>query len=120
MLAGPWVTIRTFATQASESAAPTTVVSLGQTGPRIEVALDGGTTVGSGADPTSIVLTVWRKADEIIHKLGTITIALADIAQVVPQLFEFNASGAWVTASFVGGTTPRVNGTVRARVVFGS
>ncbi len=120
MLAGSWVTIRTLAAQVGEAAtAPTSsaFVDLGQVGPRLEVAFDGGSTPSA---PTSVTFTAWRLVDGVVHKVGAFTVAVADIALVTPQLFEFNASRAYVTVSFTGGSTPTATGTVRARVVFGA
>ena len=114
-----WKAIRAFASQTAESGAPSSslLVALDvPSTPRVEVALDSGSTTGS---PTSIVLTIWRGADGRMHKIGTWTIANADVATPIPQVFEFEGQSIHATVSFSGGTSPTLSGTLYARPSLG-
>lgn len=112
-----WTTIRTLAAQAAE-AAPTTTIDIDVATPRVEFRVQGGSIAGA---PTSVTFAVWRGFGGRIDKLGTFTVALADIATVVPQLFELNAHACAITVeSFAGGATPTVTATIEARGVYGA
>lgn len=117
-----WVTVRSLTTNAGSEATPTTGSSFvdvaGQPMPRVELRLVGGSMANS---PTSVTLTVWRKSGGYVDRLGTWTIALGDIANPVPQMFESYDQSFYVTVtSFSGGAVPTLTGTVQARGVFGS
>lgn len=114
-----WTTIRTLTAQIGEvTTTPdaATMVDLGQSAPRLEVRLNAGASTPSA--PTTITLHVWRDS-EGIDKIGTIDIAVADVAASIPKLFEFGARRCYVTVSFTGGATPTLTGTIQARGVFG-
>lgn len=115
-----WTTIRTLSAQAGEATtAPSagTCIDLGQAAPRVEIRLVGGASHPSA--PTSTTLRVWRDA-EGVDLLGTIDFAAADVANVVPRIFEFGARRVYVTVAFTGGSTPTLTGTIQARPLFGS
>lgn len=117
-----WVTVRSLTTNAGSEATPTTgnafVEVAGQLMPRVEVRVVGGSLANT---PTSVTLGIWRKSGGYVDKLGTWTIALGDIANPVPQMFESYDQSIYVTVdSFSGGTVPTITATVQARGVFGS
>lgn len=115
-----WTTIRSLtALEGEATTAPDAalMVDLGQASPRAEVRLVGGASTPSA--PTTVHLHVWRDAGGIDY-LGKIDIAAADVAQAIPELFEFAARRLYVTVSFTGGATPTLTGTIQARPVYGS
>jgi hypothetical protein len=86
--------------------------------PRVEIRVRGGA-LGGGA--TSVTLAVWRKSEGAVDKLGTFTIASADIATPVPKLFEVYDPNVYITIeSFAGGAAQTLTATIEARVVSGS
>ncbi|MBK7823337.1 MAG: hypothetical protein IPJ61_20335 [Tessaracoccus sp.] len=114
----PFTTLRALAAQAAEgTSAPSTVLSLASAGPYVEVRITGGSLAGS---PTSVTFGVWRGVDGGIDKIGTFTVAAADIGGPLPPIFEFDAGSCWVRVeSFAGGTGPTLTGTIQARPWFG-
>lgn len=118
-MAAAWVTVRAL-TGATAESVPTTsteFVFLGQESPRVEVRVHDASLANA---PASVTLAVWRESGGVVDKLGTITIAAADIAQPIPQLFEVYESNLYVTVeSFSGGASPTLTATIEARAVFG-
>ncbi len=115
----PWTTLRTLVAHVGEAiAAPVsaTCIDIGADSPKVEVRVASGASTPSA--PTSVVLTVWRDAGGV-DRIGTVTIAAADIAMSIPQVFTFNARKVYVTVSFVGGSSPTLTGVVQARPIFG-
>lgn len=113
----PWQTIRTLTTQGAEAGAPGagafTALDLMQ--PYLEIGFDSLAFAGA---PSSVTLGIWRSADGRIDKLGTMTIASADIGNPAPAIFDALADAIHVRVeSFVGGAGPTLSGSVRARGV---
>lgn len=113
-----WTIVRDLVAVAAEgTGAATEVVGLGDGGPRVEIRLRDGSLSGA---PDSVTLGVWRGSDGAIDKLGTFTIAAADIATPLPVLLPFGAGFVWVAVeSFVAGTAPKLTAIVEARPAYG-
>lgn len=117
---GAWKTVRTLS-GATADATPTTSAAFVELAispaPRVEIRIRSGSLANS---PTSVTLGVWRLSGGAVDKLGTITIAAADIATPVPQLFEIYDPSVYVTiVSFSGGASPTMTATIEARAVSG-
>lgn len=113
-----FTTLRTLTAQAAEgTSAPSSVTPIATPGPYLEVRILNGSLGGS---PTSVTFGVWRGVDGGIDKVGTFTVAAADIGGPLPPIFEFDGGACWVRVeSFAGGAGQTFTGTIQARPWFG-
>jgi hypothetical protein len=124
MSLGSWVPARAFDAQVAETSIPaaSSFVSIGGRCQFAEVRLrlTGETgALGTGStNPTAVTLSIWREWGGKADRVGQITAPVVSnvVQPVEPLIVEVWASAIYVTvASFVGGSTPTLAGTVDAR-----
>jgi len=121
-----WRTLRAFAAQTAEAAAPSDTddfVSLGESSRKIEIRVAAGASTGS-TNPTGLTLRFWRgtldaNGDAVIDRIADVpyTVTSNDVDEGLPfVLSDVGSELFYVTVpSFVSGSAPALTATVQIR-----